>query len=36
MKAIIHYIEENFKEKLTLKTIAQKAYISPEHFSRVF
>ncbi len=36
MKAIIHYIEENLSEKLTLKTLAQRAFISPEHFSRVF
>lgn len=33
---ILNYIEENYKENLTLKSLAEKYYMSQEHFSRVF
>lgn len=33
---ILNYIEENYKENLTLKSLAEQCYMSEEHFSRVF
>lgn len=32
----IHFIESNLLEKLSLQTIAEKAYFSPFHFHRIF
>lgn len=32
----VRYINENFKEKLTLQMIASQVYMNPQYFSRVF
>ncbi len=36
MPEIIKYIAENYSEKLTLKTLADKCFYNPAYFSRIF
>lgn len=36
MSEIIKYIDENYFEKLTLKTLADKCFYNPAYFSRIF
>lgn len=36
LNSIIRYITQNYQNKLTLKELASRAYVSPEHFCRTF
>jgi len=36
LREAIHYIEENFSERIAVEELAAAFYISPDHFSRLF
>ncbi|PKF62272.1 AraC family transcriptional regulator [Psychromonas sp. psych-6C06] len=36
LKPVFRYLEANFKEPLNLQMVAEKAYLSPYHFHRIF